>query len=141
MIENLNINDVNNLHLVCRNLHQVANLHVHRSIRFCDYSAKQLESVFQSSRNFEELYFYEYDDDNLLSPAKFQSIEKYISSTGIHVKKLIIVGYKASTKVDRKIVQKLLTMLPNLENLELIIGLDGRIQSGISDRRKSSGSG
>jgi hypothetical protein len=36
-----------------------------------------------------------------------------------------IIGFNVALKVDRNIVQKLLTMLPNLKNLELMIGLEG----------------
>jgi hypothetical protein len=53
--------------------------------------------------------------DYFSSPEKFEAIEEYISFTGAHIKNLII-WY---VKVDQKIVQKLLDLLPNLESLEL----------------------
>ncbi len=51
----------------------------------------------------------------LLDQEKFEMIEKFTKSTGSHVKKLSI----KKLKVDPKLFQKLLNLLPNLEALEL----------------------
>jgi hypothetical protein len=52
---------------------------------------------------------------HLLDQEKFQVLEEFLSFTGPHIKKLII----SRVKVDPKIFQKLLDLLPNLESIEL----------------------
>ncbi len=115
MFQNLSVEDVNNVHLVCRNLHQIASLHVNPYLIFNEDSLKNLESLVQSSRTSQELEFSWGSDGYLSSPEKFKVLEEYIRFTGIHVKKLNIehVG------VDLEIVQNLMNLLPNLEALEL----------------------
>ncbi len=116
MIENLRVKDVNNLHLVCRNLHHIANLHVNPKLRFnLDSLEENLESLVQFSRVFEALKFNPSSGDYLLSSEKFEAIEEYISFTGAHIKRLII----RNVRVDQKVVQKLMNLLPNLKSLEL----------------------
>ncbi len=106
--------NVNNVHLVCRNLHQIANLHVNPKLRFSENSPKDLESLVQSSRIFEELEFVEGSDD-YPSQGKFQVLEEYLGFTGIHTKKLVLTY----VTVEPSILQKLLNLLPNLESLEV----------------------
>ncbi len=115
MFQNLSVEDVNSVHLVCRNLHQIANLQVNPYLIFNEDSLKNLESLFQSSRIFEELEFSWGSDDFLTSPEKFEILDEYIKFTGIHVKKLTI----QYVRVDLEIVQNLMNLLPNLETLEL----------------------
>ncbi len=82
---------VNNLHLVCRNLHQIANLHVNPNLSIDEKSPeKHLESLVQSSRIFEELKFSHDSNEYLSSPEKFQVLEEFISFIEPHIKKLII---------------------------------------------------
>ncbi len=109
--------EVNNLHLVCSNLHQIANLYVNLKLSFVIESLRvlDLESLLQSSRIFEELEFSWGSGINLLRPEKFEMIEDYVRFTGIHVKKFII----RNVGVDQRILQKLLNSLSNLESLEL----------------------
>ncbi len=114
MIENLRAKDVNNLHLVCRNLHQIANLQVNPKLRFDYNSPKNLESLVRSSRVFEELEINCSLVEDGFSEEKFEAIEEYISFTGAHIKRLTI----SVVEVDQKIMQKLLDLLPNLESLE-----------------------
>ncbi len=54
-LENLPVKDVNNVHLVCRNLHQIANMHVNPILRFYRNSLQDLESLVKSSRIFEKI--------------------------------------------------------------------------------------
>ncbi len=84
------MNDVNNLHLVCRNLHQIANLHVNPKISFEKDSPRKLKSLVQSFRVFKELDFLDGNDQHLLRREKFGMIKEYIRFAGIHVKKLIM---------------------------------------------------
>ncbi len=107
--------DVNNVHLVCRNLHKIANLHVISKLLFNEKSLQNLDNLVKSSRIFEKFEFAIGYDDYLLIQEKFQMIEEYISFTGSHIKKLNITFIK----VDLEILQKLLPMLPNLEFLDL----------------------
>ncbi len=109
---NLRVKEVNNLHLVCRNLHRIANLHVNPILRFEESRDKNLESLVESSRIFEELEFWQ-SDDYLSDPDKFEMIREYISFTGSHIKKLTI----NCLKVDQEIGLKLLNLLPNLKYL------------------------
>ncbi len=106
--------DVNNVHLVCRNLHQIANLHVNPKLRFEKKSTKDLASLVESSRIFEELEFLK-GSEYLLLPEKIQPLEEYLGFTGPHIKKL----YISQLKVDQLVMQNLLNLLPNLEFLEL----------------------
>ncbi len=102
---------VNNVHLVCRNLHHKANLIVNPILSFKKKSEKHLASLIKSSRIFRKMKFfrkYSYQE-------KFNRIAEYIKFTGPHVKKLTI----RSVKVGQKNFQKLLNLLPNLEALEL----------------------
>jgi hypothetical protein len=100
VLQNLSVKDVNNVHLVCRNLHQIANLHVNP--RLCFYwetSRKDLESLVQSLRIFEELKFGRDYDDYSLDSEKFQIIEEFPGFTGSHIKELILTSAKVDTKV------------------------------------------
>jgi hypothetical protein len=104
---------VNNVHLVCRNLHQIANLHVNPKLRFDQNSPKNPESLVRSSRIFEELEFFL---SGFLSEEEgFPLLEEYLGFTGPHIKTVII----SISKVDLQILQKFLDMLPNLRSLEL----------------------
>ncbi len=116
MLQNLRVKDVNNLHLVCRNLHQIANLHVNPKLSFDWNYPGDMESLVQSSRIFEALEFYWcYFSGYIVNQEKFEPIEEYLSSTGAHIKKLTF----SHVKVDQKIYWRLLNLLPNLETLEL----------------------
>jgi hypothetical protein len=116
VFQNLQVNDVNNVHLVCRNLHQIANLHVNPVVKFYwETPKKDLGCLVQSSRVFEELRFYEGCSDYFLSQEKFEVLEEYLGFTGNHVK-ILAIGYM---KVDPLIFQKFLSLFPNLESLEL----------------------
>jgi hypothetical protein len=108
------VKDVNNVHLACQNLHQIANLHVNPKFRFDWNSPKILTSLVESSRIFEELEFL-MECDHLLHPNSFEMIRGFINFTGLHIKSLISRG----VKVDPQLLQNLLDMLPNLEALEL----------------------
>jgi hypothetical protein len=91
VFQNLRMKDVNNVHLVCGNLHQFANLHVNPKLNFGWSSPKDLKSLVQSSRIFQELVFSESRDDGyLLDPEKFELIEEYIKFTGPYIKKIAI---------------------------------------------------
>jgi hypothetical protein len=122
------LKDVNNVHLVCRNLHQIANLRVNPILRLNRNPSQDLDSLVQSSRIFEELEFkydVKEDEGKVISPIfnehyllyreKFEEVEKFIKITGPHIKKLTIIR----VKVDPKFFQNLLNLLPNLEVLEL----------------------
>jgi hypothetical protein len=68
--------------LVFRNLHQIANLHVNRKLKFYKHSSEQLQSLIHSSRIFEEVEFlYEIRED------QFKFIEEIISFTKSTLKK------------------------------------------------------
>ncbi len=108
--------DVNNVHLVCRNLHQIANLQVNPKLRIDQASSRNLKSLLQSSRIFQALSF-SGSNDFLSCQKQFEMIEDYIGSTGTHVKKLSL----DNLEVDQMIVQKLLNLLPNLEAFELVV--------------------
>ncbi len=114
VFQNLEVKDVNTVHLVCRSLHQIANLQVNSRLKFDHGYRKDLESLVRSSRVFEELTFEGTFKSSLCSD-DFAMIEELISFTGIHVKKLII----RERDVDLKTVQKLLNLLPNLKSLEI----------------------
>jgi hypothetical protein len=86
ILKNLPVKDVNNVHLVCRNLHQIANLHVNPKLSFKEESPKDLESLVQSSRIFEELELPKGYGDHLLLPVKFELLEEYLGFTGPHIK-------------------------------------------------------
>ncbi len=130
MLQNLPVKDVNNVHLVCRNLHQIANLHVNPILRLKVNSPEDLESLVKSSRIFRELKFgYDGDEDEdeeishsiqfsevyLVDPEKFEMLEKFIRFTGPHMKNLLI----KCMNVDQKFFQLLLNLMPNKEVLEL----------------------
>ncbi len=102
---------MNNVHLVCSNLHQIANLHVNPKLNFYWNSPKDLESLFQTSRIFEELEFENKCGYYLSCPEKFQLLEEYLEFLGPNIKTLIIKGQY----VDPMIVLKLLNLLPNLK--------------------------
>jgi hypothetical protein len=113
VFQNLSVKGVNNVHLVCQNLHQIANLFTGQRLRLCKDPTDHLQPLFQSSKLFEKLEFLE-KCDYLLDPGKFQVIEEYLCFMGPHVKKLHIGG----VRVDPKILQNLLNLLPNLQALE-----------------------
>ncbi len=115
MFQNLSVEDVNNVHLVCRNLHQIANSHINPKLRFEKRSARNLGSLVQSSRIFEELEFVK-SSYYLVQQRNFQTLEEFISLAGIHIKKLTI---RSGVEVDPMILQKLLNLLPNLRALEI----------------------
>jgi heterodisulfide reductase subunit A-like polyferredoxin len=54
-----------------------------------------------------------------LHPEKFQLLEDYLVFTGAYLKKFNIDANYWGVKVDPKILQKLLNLLPNLQDLEL----------------------
>jgi hypothetical protein len=110
----LQVKDVNNVHLVCKHFHEIANLHVNPIFRLKEDSQKNLESLIHSSRIFEELEFCEVCD-YYLQPGNFQMTEEFISFLGIHIKTLTI----KDQKVDQLILLNLLNSLPNLRSLEL----------------------
>jgi hypothetical protein len=106
---------VNNVHLVCRSLHQIANLYPNPRLSFSRDSPKDLESLYKSTRTFKELAF-GYGSDQLWHSEKFELLENLISFTGSQIKTLTIIEMKPDTPL---ILQKLLNYLPNLESLEL----------------------
>ncbi len=146
MLQNLPVKDVNNVHLVCRNLHQIANLHVNPIVRLNRKSPQDLESLIKSSRIFQELQFLEpLGAENIenstvcnacfLNPEKFYEIEKFISYTGPHIKKLTII----LVILDPEFFQLLLNFLPNLEALDLnCIQINNPIEEPIKWALKSS---
>jgi hypothetical protein len=119
VLQNLEVKDVNTVHLVCRNLHQIANLHANPKFSFKEDSTKDFDSLVQSSRIFRELEFSGESGGQWLHPEKFQLLEDYLSFTGAYLKKFNIDANYWGVKVDPKIVQKLLNLLPNLQDLEL----------------------
>jgi hypothetical protein len=121
MFQNLSVKDLNNVHLVCRNLHQIANLHVNPKLCFNWRSPKDLESLVQSSRVFKELEFLQVRDNSyLLDPEKFELIEDYIKFTAPQIKKIAIRYVKGHPSI----LQQLINLLPNLEALDLV-GVNG----------------
>jgi hypothetical protein len=84
-------------------------------LSFSENSPKDLESLVQSSRIFEELKYAKESNDYLLTQEKFGMIEEYLNFMGPQIKKLVI----RKATVDPKIVQKLLNLLPNLKVIEL----------------------
>jgi hypothetical protein len=115
VFQNLSVEDMNNVHLVCRNLHKIANLQVNPRLRFEKRSARNLGILVQSSRIFEELEFVK-GSYYLVQQRNFQTLEEYLSFAGTHVKKLMI---RSGVEVDPVILQKLLNLLPNLRALEI----------------------
>jgi hypothetical protein len=109
------VKDVNDLHLVCRNLHQIANLYPYRKLSFSRDSPRHLESILKSSRTFKELSF-EYGSNPLWQPDNFKPLEGLIKFTGPQIKTLTIIEMKPDIPL---FLQKLLNYLPNLEFLEL----------------------
>ncbi len=109
MLKDLPGKAVNNVHLVCRNLHQIANLHVNPKLRFWEYTSQELnlESLIRSSRIFRKLEFFETEEET-------EMLKEFIKFTGPQIKKFFI----KHMKVDQKFFQ-LLNFLPNLEALEL----------------------
>ncbi len=114
MFQLLPVKSVNNVHLVCRNLHQIGNLYRNQKLSLNQDSPKHLESLYKSTRTFKDLAF-EDGSDHLWRPEKFELLEGLISFTGTQIKTLTI----RRMKVDPLILQKLLNLLPNLESLEL----------------------
>ncbi len=113
MFQSLSVKDVNAVHLVCGNLHQIANLYVNPKLSLDDKdSSKDLESLVQSSRIFEELEFHKGCGDYLLLPAKFDILGEYLGFTGPHIKKLVI----SKVKVDLNFLKDLKDL--RLEHLE-----------------------
>jgi hypothetical protein len=125
------VNDVNNVHLVCRNLHQIGNLFVYPKLSFKRGSPKDLESLVRSSRIFGKLEFTSGSNDNLRSHGRFRILEEYLGFTGPHIKKLKI----SDLKVDSLVFQKLLTMFPNLEALSLMISIVGASKLHLKSRK------
>jgi hypothetical protein len=87
-------------------------------------SSKDLASIVQSSRIFEEV---EFADDytpraywHSLTHEYFEIPEDYIESIGSNVKKIVI----SISPVDSQIFLKLLNSFPNLESLELDLHMD-----------------
>ncbi len=106
------------MHLVCRNLHQIANLHVNPKVKLqFAKPEKDLERLVQSSRIFEELRIGEGFNEYMNVQERFKVIEEYLGFIGPHIKRLEIIFLKP----DLKILQKLLNLLPNLESLWLIV--------------------
>jgi hypothetical protein len=120
VFQELPVKSVNNVHLVCRNLHQIANLYPNRKLSFSQDSPKHLESLYKSTRTFKELAFAD-GSDQLWRPEKFELLEGLISFTGSQIKTLTIRGMNPAIrmKVDQLIFQKLLNLLPNLQTLEV----------------------
>jgi hypothetical protein len=114
VFQNLKVTSVNNVHLVCKKFHEIANVLVNPELSFDQYSEEHLESLCKSSRIFQELTFYKGCTDYLSSPKKFSVLQKYLDFTGPHIKKLVIEDLED----DPSIVLKFLSLLPNLEKLE-----------------------
>jgi hypothetical protein len=93
-------------------------------VRFKEGSPKDLGSLVQSSRIFQELKFYRGCTDYFASQEKFEVLEEYLGFTGIHVKELAI----GIMKVDPQIFQTFLSLLPNLESLELYTVVSARLE-------------
>jgi hypothetical protein len=120
----LSVRDVNNVHLVCKELHQIANLHVNPKLSFKRKSTIDVESLVESTRIFEEV---EFVDDQTprtylqsLNPKNFEILEDYIEFIGSHVKKFVF----SIDRTDLVIFLKLLNSFPNLESLELDLHMD-----------------
>jgi hypothetical protein len=112
---------VSTVHLVCHKLHQIVNLRVNPKLSF-DYRpttrdlSRNLESLAQSSRVFEELEFMWGKKDHCFEcPEKFEIFQDYLSFAGIYIKTIAI----RFLGVHPMVLQKLLSLLPNLESLEL----------------------
>jgi hypothetical protein len=109
------VKDVNNVHLVCRNLHQIANLHVNPKLCFkSELPERDLKSLVQSSRIFEELEFLA-EWSFLWYQEKFELIEEYLGFIGSYIKTLKF----SRVRVEQIIFQSLLDLLPNLTSVEL----------------------
>jgi hypothetical protein len=86
VFQNLKVKDLNNVHLVCRNFHQIANLVATPILHLHEKSLKHPETLIQSSRIFEELKFgYDYDDYS-----HREKIEEFVRLRGRHIKRLVI---------------------------------------------------
>ncbi len=116
----LPMRSVNNVHLISRNFHRIANLHVNPILRFDKRSTvNSLKSLFESSRVFEKLQFGESHFPPHLSNFKLidcseETGEKYISFLRPSIKKLS-VGFLT---LAPKILMDLVKSLPNLESIE-----------------------
>jgi hypothetical protein len=131
VFQNLPVRSVNNVHLVCRKFHGIANLYVNPRLYFDGKSSrKDLESLLKSFRIFEELEFPENCDDYLFDQENFQPLEEYLGFTGPYIKKLSISKVKVHQKIlytsrfgganiDPLILRHLLHLLPNLESLKM----------------------
>jgi hypothetical protein len=115
VLQNLSVRNVNNVHLVCKKLHEIANLYPNPKLSFTEDSPKDLESLFKSTRIFKELAF-EYGSDELWRPEKFKPLGNLFTFTGSQIKTLTIVEMNPDTPL---VLQKMLSYLPNLESLEL----------------------
>jgi hypothetical protein len=115
ILQNLSVKDLNNVHLTCSNLHQIANLHVNPKLCFSQNSPEDMQSLVQCSRIFQELIL---GFDGYLEPEKFEVLEEFISFTGAHVKKLTIGCYEGM-RFKRTILSRLIQLLPNLKFLEM----------------------
>jgi hypothetical protein len=93
---------------------------VNPQLCFEDSTDKNLESLVQSSRIFEQLKFSN-ESDYLSDLDKFEMIEKYIRSTGNYLKSLVI----RERTVDQEVAVKLLDLQPNLESLDIFTVISG----------------
>jgi hypothetical protein len=77
VFQHLSTKEVNKVHLVCHNLHQIANLFVHPELKIESWCGKNLEALAQSSRMVEELNFQSHVE--LLEENKnFKAIKPFI---------------------------------------------------------------
>ncbi len=118
---------MNNLHLVCKNLHQIANLYVNPILNFNSELRRSLRVLVQSSRIFEELYF------TLSSEKNFKFLENYFRFTGSYVKTLII----RPCNIDQQILLNFLNLFPNLKSLEVDVEIDSPSEEAIKWDLKS----
>lgn len=99
---------MNNVHLLCQNLHRIANLWVNPILRFNQKSAgKSLDHLVHSSRVFQEL---EFKESELLHPDVL-----FFNSLAPSIKILSI--YRLT--VDTKCLMDLINALPGLESIKL----------------------
>jgi hypothetical protein len=121
----LPVRSVNKVHLVCHNLHRIAEFWVNPVLRFSRKPTfKSLERLVHSSRVFHELKFKGFDLFSLpvyllVTPCGEeivkQFIEKFFGSMAPYIKKLSINHVTLSTEF----LTNLINALPNLESIKL----------------------
>jgi hypothetical protein len=112
----LPVRSVNQVHLVCKHLDRIANMHVNPLLLF-DKKTLDLTTLVQSSRAFEE---WKFSSEGCNYLCNFESVDtarilEFASFVGPHVKRLTIhEGYE----MDQKVVEMLMNKLPYLESFD-----------------------